>query len=326
MDASLAQELTARAEELGLEFEDPEVFTKLSTHDSIITTLIRGNSRAKFRVVHSPTLTASAANLHEISEGRVPLLVVGPRVTERSAAMLRTMSINYLDQAGNAYIDFPGVHIDVRGRKPTAPPPPNHASRGGINLFSKKRAQVIFAILEWPELLDNRLRDLADSAGTSLGQTQNTLDLLKDLGYLTSTRRFIPQKRKDLVDQWVDAYQTGLEASWDWDTFTADTIDFEDCGHVVFLSGESAASHLVRAETTVVYASDLPTNMIRRYRWRRDHEQPNIYLRKKFWKTPGGSETPGIYKAPKLLIYADLLASRNSRQREAATRLRKELS
>jgi hypothetical protein len=325
VDATFVKELTARASELGVRFDNPEVLLNLLEGDQTTTTLLRGDSSGEFRVVYSPALTVSAIGADTFSQDNQRLLLVGPRVTERSAEQFRRMSVSYLDQAGNAHIVFPGVYIDVRGRKSTHLPTPTHTHRGGTNLFSEKRAQVIFAILEWPELLQDRLRVLASTAGVSIGQAQSTLGLLEELGFLDSSRRIIPQRREALTDQWVSAYQTGLRTTWSMDSFAADTIDFEDCGHTIFLSGESAVPHQIRAETTVIYASELPKNMIRRYRWRRNHEQPNIYLRKKFWSTPWLPETPGIYKAPKLLIYADLLASGNSRQREVATTMRDEL-
>ncbi|WP_461514907.1 type IV toxin-antitoxin system AbiEi family antitoxin [Rathayibacter agropyri] len=56
--------------------------------------------------------------------------------------------------------------------------------------------------------------------------------------------------------------------------------------------------------------------------WRSDRD-PNILVRQVFWSDPG--QQPGrqaIQKAPPLLVYADLLAAGEGRQRDAARSMR----
>src|SRR4051812_15945992 len=86
-----------------------------------------------------------------------------------------------LDIAGNACVEFSNVLIDVRGRRrPMDARRPDPVSG---NLFSRGRAQVIFALLAWPQLWDEPQRGLARAAGVSLGQAHNTLALLAEAGY-----------------------------------------------------------------------------------------------------------------------------------------------
>lgn len=238
--------------------------------------------------------------------------------------MFRALGINYLDQAGNTYINFDGVRIDVRGRravKANLAPSNTVDARGGVNLFSPKRAQVIFAILSWPELITRPVRDIAAAAGVSLGQVQQTLDLLVRYGLLGEGKQFLDHKRQQLIDQWAAAYRTGLGSHARTKFFSGAIDHLESEIMPLYISGEAAVPDLLRPETLVLYTRELPTDLIRTHRWRRNDDRPNIFLRPQFWQIPGEAEKPGPHKAPWLLIYADLLASGDGRQREAASHL-----
>lgn len=93
--------------------------------------------------------------------------------------------MQYLDAAGNAWIQFGDVLIDVRGR-----PRPVDAPRtpGSGNLFSVGRDQVVMALLAWPHRWEAPQRDVAAAAGVSLGQAHNTLTLLAQAEYATTGR------------------------------------------------------------------------------------------------------------------------------------------
>lgn len=213
MDEQLARNLADRLDELGLRIGTPIDLTDLPRHHTVPATLVHEQGQAAYNVGHSPALTASSlkwVGQDDVVSGR--LLLLGPRVTERSAEMFRSLGINYVDQAGNAYITFTGVHIDVRGRRParTAPFGAPRTTRGAVNLFSAKRSQVIFVILSWPALLDGSVRELAGSAGVSLGQAQDTLELLAEYEFLDERRQLVPYKEEQLIDQWAAAYPTGL--------------------------------------------------------------------------------------------------------------------
>lgn len=323
---ALARELADRFDELGLRFAEPVDLAHLADQESIDVTLLHAQGRARYRLGYSPSLTGSSlkwARPHYVAHDR--LLLVGPRVTERSAEMFRTLGINYVDQSGNAFISFDGVHIDVRGRRPNPAIPVEdnipRMTRGGVNLFSTKRSQVIFAILSWEELLDGPLRELARTAGVSLGQAQETLELLEQYGFLEDRRHLSPRQRENLIDRWTAAYPASLGSRSKTGSFSGVFSDLRPTGTAVYVSGEAAVPSLLRPETIVLYSDAFPTDLIRAHRWRRDEESPNISLRHKFWAQPH-TEGTGTFRAPWLLVYADLMASNDSRQREAAQHLR----
>ena len=325
MDASQARSLARRFDEYGLRLEEPIELTALPDLDTRAATLRHEHGSAPVRLGYAPRLTASAlewARRHYVAHER--LLLLGPRVTERSAEIFRSLGINYLDQSGNAFISFDGVHIDVRGRsegKRERVDVTPAMTRGGVNLFSSKRSQLIFAVLSWPDLLNGPVRKLATAAGVSIGLAQETLDLLNEYGFLDDDRQIARHQHEQLLDLWSASYRTGLGARAK-ELPLSGTIPAE-VTHSLYISGESAVPDLLRPESALLFTSEDLSDVIRAYRWRRDDNHPNLILRHKFWKEPGADALPGIQRAPWLLVYADLLASGDSRQREAADELRR---
>lgn len=327
MDDQLAASIAERFDELELRFLEPIDLTEIPHRDTVPLTLTHEQGRAEYSVGYADTLTVSSvdwAKPHFLGNER--LLLLGPRVTERSAEMFRQLGVNYLDPAGNAFITFDGVHIDVRGRRPHAPVGAGlpRMTRGGVNLFSAKRSQVIFVLLSWPELLESPVRELAKTAGVSLGQAQETLELLTQYGFLDDYKQFVRLQRERLIDQWAAAFPTGLGSQARTGRFAGDWRGFDRGETVVFVSGEAAVPDLLRPETVVLYTDRFPTELIRANRWRRNEAQPSIFVRRQFWQPTYDPTSDAIRKAPWLLVYADLLAANDSRQREAAEQLREQ--
>ncbi|WP_413544239.1 type IV toxin-antitoxin system AbiEi family antitoxin [Citricoccus nitrophenolicus] len=327
MDEQLAQELADRFDEFGLRFLEPIDLNELPTEDTVSATLAHQEGHAPYQVGCSDTLTLSSmgwVRRHYAEHDR--LLLVGPRVTERSAERLRLLGINYIDQAGNAFITFNGVHIDVRGRRalrPSATKAPR-LTRGGVNLFSVKRSQVIFTILSWPDLLDGPVREIATASMVSLGQAQGTLDLLMQYGYLDEEKHFAPSRRELLIDHWTASYPSGLGSEGKAGRYSGDWASLRVGDASVYVSGEAAVPELLRPETATLYTEEFPIELIRSHRWRRNDEQPTIFLRRQFWRPSDAPAGPGVHEAPWLLVYADLLASNDGRQHEVAQRIRED--
>lgn len=326
MDSHLARRLANRFDEFELRLSESIDLADLVDQDSIAVTLLHAQGRASFQLGYSNTLTASSMQWAKpIYLAHQRILLVGPRVTERSAEIFRTLGINYIDASGNAFITFDGVHIDVRGRRPSpdeaAKEAIPRATRGGVNLFSTKRSQVIFALLIWEELLTGPVRELARTSGVSLGQAQDTLELLEQYGFLDDSRRLSRRERERLIDQWTASYPAGLGTRNRTGLFSGDFSQLRPTGEAVYVSGEAAVQSLRHPETIVLYTDTFPETLIRTHRWRRNAENPNIFLRRQFW-TPPNFEDAGVHEAPWLLVYADLLASNDSRQAEVAQYLR----
>src|SRR4029453_8112359 len=144
---------------------------------------------------------------HQFEQYDTPGLLVTAYVTPEVAERCRTLHIAFIDTAGNAYLQAPGLLVFVKGqRAPSADLPRRDttvhvvpASLGyRVNtpiITTTPRAgmvttlRVIFALLCRPELLNAPYRDIIRAAGVALGAVGGVLRDLQGRGYVTHGRR-----------------------------------------------------------------------------------------------------------------------------------------
>lgn len=284
--------------------------------------LIRGASMQDYTLFFGPAVTFKDAA--GVGGGPRPALLFTTFVAPKTAGAFRRAGVQYLDTAGNAWITFGDVLLDVRGRpRPARTNPGAHAA---CNLFSTGRAQVVFALLAWPHLWDAPQRDVAHAAGVSLGLAHNTLALLAEAGY---DRHVIRPGRTELLDLWAAAFPTGLAQKLTLATYRGDIQDVKkvDAEDAVFISGGGAVNDLLRPATLTLYVDELDPRLPVVNKWRSDG-LPNIVVRRKFWHAPYNSDAPlvGVRPAPRPLVYADLLSSDDPRVRTVAKEWRDHLA
>lgn len=318
MDAETAVLLQDQLDSYGLSFSGADL-RELNEGQSQIVRLSHrfGDQDVELQFLHR----VKAEDAWPRSHGKLRF-ILSPAIHERTAQHLRAAGTSYLDAGGNALIDFQGVHIDVRGRKSRVANRRDSSSQSGTNLFSTKRAQVIFALLTWPKLIDAPLRRIAMVAGVSVGQAQQTMALLEENGETidAAPRRFVDEPT--LFDRWVRAYASGLSRTLRIKDFYGDPHVLNPGERRLFLSGEVAMDNFMRGETATLYIDGPDPTLYARNRWRADREV-NIFVRRKFWVAPDDvSSQPGVSLAPSTLIYADLIAADDGRQTEAAKWLR----
>ena len=277
--------------------------------------LTRGTSTRDYRLLYGPTVSLADAGL--ASGVEPPTLVFTSFIAPRSAEAFRRAGVQYLDMVGNAWVEFDGVLLDVRGRpRPDDLPVPAHKPAG--NLFSTARAQVAFALLAWPPLWEATRRDLAHAAGVSLGQAHNALALLTEAGYRRDPAR---PGQTELLDLWAAAFPTGLATKLTLARYRGEIGPVKDVhsDDPVFVSGESAAEDLLRPATLTLYVEELDPRLPVVNKWRSDGPA-NIVVRRKFWQVPNDSDgaLAGVRPAPWPLVYADLVTSDDPRVRTVA--------
>jgi hypothetical protein len=281
--------------------------------------LTRGRSTQVYTLIYGPAVRQAdtARNL-----GRdLPTLVFTTFVAPKSAESLRRVGVHYVDTAGNAWVEFGEVLVDIRGR-PRPPRTDSSIQTTSHNLFSAGRAQVAFALLAWPRLWGAPLRQLAHAAGVSLGQAHNSRALLIRVGYRpgdTSTAQ------TNLLDHWAASLPAGLTPKIEIATFHGDprSVQKVNPDDPVFVSGEAAVDDLLRPATLHLHVEELDPRLPIVNRWRSD-EATNIVVRRKFWHAPDNTDAPltGLRPAPWPLIYADLMNSNDPRVRNVANEWR----
>lgn len=273
------------------------------------------------------TMTSTRAAV--IPDPAQPTLVVAGHLSEPTAEVLRHRGFHFADTAGNAYLRWPDLHVDVRGRK--APRTSLPALDQPTRAFGPRGHRVTFALLCDPTAVDLGYRELAERSGASLGTVQAVLQELQVSGFIESSsggsRRL--HRSQVVLDRWVETFAlrnapklligrfTTVAQDWWQDAERAMRDD-----HAVW--GGETAVHLLdpylRPETSTLYADDLPRAVIGRHRLRKAADAGTVVVRRRFWNWTEPQDGPPL--APTPLIYADLVATADPRCLEAAARLR----
>ncbi|WP_326568636.1 type IV toxin-antitoxin system AbiEi family antitoxin [Amycolatopsis rhabdoformis] len=318
------EELGILVEELGAEVREPG--RRGRQVDGLLKLSTRSGAARTYGVEIKQRMTAELATAVHLPPG-LPTLLFTVHVGETVAEVLRARGIDYVDTAGNAHLAWDDVLIDVRGRRKPAKPAGRTSSRGA-GAFGRAGLQVLFALLSWPAAIDFPYRRLAETSGVSLGTVKTVIDQLTSAGYLYEARG---ERRlangAELLDRWSEAYSITLDSSLALGEFVAPDLSWwrkaedELLSLGVQLGGEAAASLLdphLRPASLTLYADRLPVQLIGRHRLARAENDANVHVRTRFWQAP----VPESWIVPAPLIYADLLASGDPRQREHGDRIR----
>ncbi|GAA2938020.1 type IV toxin-antitoxin system AbiEi family antitoxin [Microbacterium luteolum] len=327
MEGDLIDALRTHADRYGIGLSGLEPLAR--GEDMTVAEVRRGRQARDYLAVMSPHMSMPTNYPSERWTGH-PLLLLGAKITPRNADRLRQLGVNFLDANGNAYLAFDDVLIDVRGRSGDPIAALHREKPAASNLFSPKRAQVIFALLSWPDIVNAKLREIADTAKVSVGFAQKTLVDLEAANYLQAFGGGRHGRRLNnvdaLVDGWVASFPAGLGSPENTRAFQGsfDPDGLSEDGPEIYLSGEAAAEWIPRHTTWSLYCDDIPRQAAAAGRWTARASNPNIFVRPLFWNAPQDDVMRRVRIAPPLLVYADLIASGESRQREAAERYRSE--
>ncbi len=276
------------------------------------------------RRVGPATLGAIVAQLRQVADdqARTPLLVTD-HMTPPMAEQLRLQKQQFIDAAGNAYLEGPELFVYIVGRKPLEV----HGAPRTNRAFATAGLKLLFALMCDPELEDAPYRTLATAAGVALGAVPRVLADLREMGLLVVTderRRLFATKR--LLDEWALMYARRLRDKTLTATYVAGRFDtwqeWPQEPREFRWGGEPAAHLLVRylrPGVLTVYAHKLPPRIVVEQRLVHAGLQDRhhlLELRKPFWgQTLRIGETRTV---PAALVYADLLATGDARCMEAA--------
>lgn len=292
-----------------------DTILRLKTHDRTV----------EYRVEIKTTLTDTVVGriAHQIEDHPGKWLVITRHVPQQLAKKLRDLNIQFIDTVGNAYINDPPTFIFIYGNKPQRPFLPIVEE----GLLGRAGLQVVFALICKPELLNATYRDIATNTQVALGTVAGVMKDLTIQGYLidfnNDQRRFI--RRKELFDKWITAYAEKLRPKKLLGRYKATKPDFWQQAEITHLDaqwgGEVAAYRLTRylkPEIVTIYTRKPVNNLILDLKLRQD-KNGDVEIRERFWKF----ENPDFDKTivPTLLVYADLLATGDTRNIETAKQL-----
>ena len=269
------------------------------------------------RYLNTQTVGLLAAGL---AQNHRPVMLVTDYVNPRQADRLRRLNIPFIDTAGNAYINEPPVFVFAIGNKPEILP----TARPRVRMFQPTGLRLIFALLNQPGLERKPYRELADVAGIALGGVAWIMGDLRDGGYLIAptpkTRRLI--NKRALADQWVANYPARLREKLVLGRYTATRERWwkntNIAEHRGYWGGEIAADRLTRylkPKNTTIYADKPPARLMLENRLQKAPDG-NIEIMKRFWTFDYPEKALRV--VPPLLVYADLIATGEGRNTDAA--------
>jgi hypothetical protein len=274
------------------------------------------------------TSRASAASVALIEPAtRDRTLIVAPYVQESVGELMRQLGVQFADGAGNAFLRRNGLFIDVRGRRRSDAPRPNDQGRP-LRAFRNKGLRILFVLLVNPRIRSGSYRDIAYASGASIGTVHWVMKELEGTGFVASDGERRLHRQRGLFNRWVSAYTLDLYPRLTLAIFDAQDPKWwakadEDlrAAHAQW-SGEVAAQRtysLLRPGRALVYASSTPSRLAIDHRFRKADGPGDVEIRQHFWSL---HSDPSDIVAPAPLVYADLIASGDPRQLEAAAHLR----
>lgn len=258
-------------------------------------------------------------------------LLLADYVPPRLAQRLVEAAINFVDEAGNVYIDSPGkLYIRVQGARPKL------LAEAKIGRLSQPSGlQVTFVLLTDPSAVSMPYRELARASGVALGSVAQILQDLKVKGYLEQKGRdewFLTRKR-ELLDFWVGGYGDRLRRKLLIGRYQPPERDLaqtlarlqEEASatrKLWALTGGFAADVLTgyfRGDQLGLFVSDRPAELVRRLKWLPSAEGPITVLRQfsplVFFARKASPDMPVAHP---LLVYAELIYQGRERESEAA--------
>ena len=250
-------------------------------------------------------------------------ILVMPLLAESKADDLRVQGIQFIDTAGNCYINQPPLYLFVKGNKLQGVTKVPTANR----MFKQTGLRVLYAMLCNPGLENETYRAIAAKTGVALGMVNWVFKDLNELGFLLETGTGRTKKvrllnKEKLLERWITAYAEQLRPKlilgryrgaegW-WQNAQLNPAQ-------ALWGGEPAAAKLtdyLKPEIITVYADkENPAGVIIPNRLKKD-PQGNVELVARFWQP----ETIAPHKemVNPVLVYADLMATGNQRNIEAA--------
>ena len=287
--------------------------------DAVVDLLVEGRKHRFHAEVKTVDRFATPASIQARGQKwPEPPLLVAPFITHEVAERCRQLHLPFIDTAGNAYLEGPGLFIYVVGQ-----PRPAERRQHKFRALNPAGLQIAFAIVCRPAFLQTTYREIAARAGVALGTVGPVLKDLEARGYVRFQkglgRKLLDPQR--MIEEWVTHYPVTLRPKLNPRRFQADPerlhqIDLAQQN--AYWGGEPAAEKLTRylkpAQFTI-YAREPITRLVAATRMRAD-ATGNVEVVDAFWKFEADKEFPDV--VPPILAYADLLATHDGRNAEAA--------
>ncbi|MHB1275482.1 MAG: type IV toxin-antitoxin system AbiEi family antitoxin [Candidatus Humimicrobiaceae bacterium] len=255
-----------------------------------------------------------------------PLLLITKYVNNNQAEELKKNGIQFIDTAGNAYINYNPVYIFIKGNKPLDMLFKNTTYR----VFEPSGLKIIYALLINPNLVKETYRYIAEITNVALGTVGWTMnDLIKLRFVMDMDKRGRKLLRyEELLKRWYIDYNEKLKPKLLINKFTGPEnwwINYNLNPEYAQWGGEVAAQKLtkyIKPQDIIIYADrEKYQNVVIENKLRKD-VNGNIVFLERFWELDKTKELQEIVDP--ILIYADLINTGNQRVLETAGKIYEE--
>lgn len=234
-------------------------------------------------------------------------------VSPESKKICHENNIGFVDIAGNCFIKFNNIFLEIQGK-----PNPFPTTRPIKSLFSKRTTRAIRILLTYPNKLWTVV-ELAKEAKLSLGQTSNIKGRLLDFEFIQEKeRKFTVLDPETLLNRWIENYNYkknqiknyySLDETKEIEKKLADYCSSNNINYGFTLtSGASYVSPFLRYNRVFAYLSDSIEKIARTLDWKEVPSGPNVSLLEPYdesvlWDT---QEIRGIRVVSDIQLFLDL--------------------
>ena len=260
-------------------------------------------------------------------------LLVADFVNPKMAEKLREQNVQFIDAAGNAFINALPVYVYVTGnrRRIEATVITND---GAKRAFEPKGLTVVYAFLKDPELVNAPYRAIAEQTGAAVGTVGWVLNALKAGDFVRENikgkgRRLVNCKK--LLDRFVEAWPEKLRPKQYIGTFITDdpnwwkAIDINqyDALWGGEIAGAKYTDYLKPKIATVYLPENKRVQFMQDMKLRKANdwaevENSRVEILRPFWPE---TNKPEKEMTDPILTYADLVATADPRNLEVAKRI-----
>lgn len=250
-----------------------------------------------------------------------PILLVTKYVNPLMAEKLKDERTEFIDTAGNAFINQPPIYIFVKGNRP-----PEITGNYPIKkTFGPTGLKIIYALLCNPGLENKPFREITAKANVALGTVGWFMRDLREAGFLIDMgEKGNKLVQKDtLFQRWVTAYPERLRPKQILGRYKGEYDGWWNKKELHNLNakwgGEVAAAKLTKylqPEIITIYTKTEHLNqLLIECRLRKD-PVGEIEILDQFWDNDDNTKYKDLVHP--ILIYADLVATGNQRNIETA--------
>jgi len=249
-----------------------------------------------------------------------PLLLVTRYINNNKAEELKKNGIQFIDTAGNAYINYFPIYIFIKGNKPYD----LFLKKTNYHLFEPSGLKIIFALLINTELVKQPYRLIAETANVALGTVGWTMNDLIKLGFIMDMgkkgRKLL--NNEELFNRWCTNYNEKLKPKLLINKFTGPEnwwINYELNPEYAQWGGEVAANKLtkyLKPQDIIIYVDREKYQKIIIENRLHKNINGNVTFYERFWKLNMNTEFKEVVHP--ILVYADLINTNNQRILEIA--------